>query len=264
MANTLTLRGVLTVATATTAALTHLNIIENGTYTPPEGYDGFDEVVANVPQPQPVIESKNITANGTYTAPSGVDGYSPVVVNVPQPQPVIESKNITANGTYTAPSGVDGYSPVVVNVPQPQPVIESKNITANGTYTAPSGVDGYSPVVVNVPTGATVTFNEQNVKLRDYDDGDTGWQPITTPLVNGKTYIVAVKDNTWTPSNVYYGILTFSSTTNITIEMADYTATIALQANWIKLDSLSRNINVDLYCNVAEVLTEYGDGLGGA
>lgn len=31
-----------------------------------------------------VIEALSITANGTYTAPDGVDGYSPVTVNVPQ------------------------------------------------------------------------------------------------------------------------------------------------------------------------------------
>ena len=68
----------------------------------------------------PVIESKSITANGTYTAPEGVDGYSPITVNVPTPTPVIESKSITANGTYTAPEGVDGYSPITVNVPLPQ------------------------------------------------------------------------------------------------------------------------------------------------
>ena len=30
------------------------------------------------------IEALSITANGTYTAPDGVDGYSPVTVNVPQ------------------------------------------------------------------------------------------------------------------------------------------------------------------------------------
>ena len=31
-----------------------------------------------------VVEELNITNNGTYTAPEGIDGYSPVVVNVPQ------------------------------------------------------------------------------------------------------------------------------------------------------------------------------------
>ena len=33
---------------------------------------------------EPVIEALSVTANGTYTAPDGVDGYSPVTVNVPQ------------------------------------------------------------------------------------------------------------------------------------------------------------------------------------
>ena len=37
----------------------------------------------NAGKSAPVIESLAVTANGTYTAPEGVDGYSPVNVNVP-------------------------------------------------------------------------------------------------------------------------------------------------------------------------------------
>ena len=33
---------------------------------------------------EPVIEALSVTSNGTYTAPDGVDGYSPITVNVPQ------------------------------------------------------------------------------------------------------------------------------------------------------------------------------------
>ena len=33
---------------------------------------------------EPIIEALEATSNGTYTAPDGVDGYSPVTVNVPQ------------------------------------------------------------------------------------------------------------------------------------------------------------------------------------
>ena len=33
---------------------------------------------------EPTIEALSVTSNGTYTAPDGVDGYSPVTVNVPQ------------------------------------------------------------------------------------------------------------------------------------------------------------------------------------
>jgi len=126
----------------------------------------------------PVIEPKNITANGTYTAPEGVDGYSPVTVNVPTTRPVIEPKNITANGTYTAPEGVDGYSPVTVNVPASQPVIEAKNITANGTYTAPEGVDGYSPVTVNVPQNCNM-YSSNNDQLRLYENVFNGIDILT-------------------------------------------------------------------------------------
>ena len=33
---------------------------------------------------EPIIEALSVTSNGTYTAPDGVDGYSPITVNVPQ------------------------------------------------------------------------------------------------------------------------------------------------------------------------------------
>lgn len=34
------------------------------------------------PTPEPIIESLNVSENGTYTVPEGVDGYNPVTVNV--------------------------------------------------------------------------------------------------------------------------------------------------------------------------------------
>ena len=45
---------------------------------------------------EPTIEALSITANGTYTAPDGVDGYSPITVNVPQdgsPDPIVITGN---------------------------------------------------------------------------------------------------------------------------------------------------------------------------
>lgn len=63
-----------------------------------------------------VIEPLSVTTNGTYTAPDGVDGYSPIEVNVPTPKPVLTSLAATKNGTYTPPSGTDGYNSVTVNV----------------------------------------------------------------------------------------------------------------------------------------------------
>lgn len=61
-----------------------LSVTENKEYKAVDyGCDGFDPVLVNVTAPEPVIQSKTITKNGTYTAPDGVDGYSPVIVKNP-------------------------------------------------------------------------------------------------------------------------------------------------------------------------------------
>ena len=65
---------------------------------------------------EPVIQSLEVTENGTYTAPEGVDGYSPVVVAVPEREITLQDKEITENGTYTADDGYDGLGAVTVNV----------------------------------------------------------------------------------------------------------------------------------------------------
>ena len=60
----------------------------------------------------PVIESKSITANGTYTAPEGVDGYSPITVNVPLPQNAYLLKSV-ANLPQAIASFNDGEDMVM-------------------------------------------------------------------------------------------------------------------------------------------------------
>lgn len=96
----------------------------------------------------PVIEEKNIIENGTYNVPEGIDGFNPVIVNVPERIPIINNLNVIENGTYNVPSGVDGFNPVNVNVPVP--VINRLEITSNGEYNAPTGVNGFNPVIANV------------------------------------------------------------------------------------------------------------------
>ena len=49
------------------------------TYKPSEMAAAIDAI-----QTGGTVEALDITANGTYTAPEGVDGYSPITVNVPQ------------------------------------------------------------------------------------------------------------------------------------------------------------------------------------
>ena len=52
------------------------------TYTPAEMATAISSIETGAAEP--VIEALSVTANGTYTAPDGVDGYSPITVNVPQ------------------------------------------------------------------------------------------------------------------------------------------------------------------------------------
>lgn len=60
----------------------------------------------------PVIRSLSVTENGTYTAPDGVDGYSPVVVEVPVPDGYVD----TTAADATADKILDGYSGFVDGV----------------------------------------------------------------------------------------------------------------------------------------------------
>lgn len=64
---------------------------------------------------EPVVEPLDVIENGTYTAPNGLDGYSPVTVNVPVPEGYIKPSGeleITENGNHD----VTAYQSVNVNV----------------------------------------------------------------------------------------------------------------------------------------------------
>lgn len=77
--------------------------------------------VIGIGEAEPVLEHLNVTENGTYTPGGGVDGFNEVTVEVSDIPAVINPLSVTENGTYTAPSGVDGYSPVTVNVDTSKP-----------------------------------------------------------------------------------------------------------------------------------------------
>lgn len=111
----------------------------------------------------PIIEALSVTENGTYTAPDGVDGYSPVTVNVPIPDGYIKPNgtlNIDKNGTYD----VTEKASAVVSIPEREIVLQYKTIESNGTYSADAGYDGLGQVTVNV-SGGTNTESEEVAAL---------------------------------------------------------------------------------------------------
>ena len=149
---------------------------------------GKDSFLSSADDVGAIIEQLLITQNGTYTAPEGVDGYSPITVNVPIPEGYIKptgAKGITENGSHD----VTEYASVNVNVESGDDVARSiinKTITAysdneittvgayafngcnkmtsvnlqNATYVGTSAFDGCSALTdVNLPNAKTVGGN---------------------------------------------------------------------------------------------------------
>ena len=111
------------------AVLTDLIATQNGLYIPPQGVDGFRQVLVDV---SPNLEELSVTSNGIYI-PSGVNGYSKVNVNVPNTYTNADEGKVVENGAL---------------IPQTS---RPNDITQNGNYDTTK----YNSVNVNVPNTYT-------------------------------------------------------------------------------------------------------------
>lgn len=231
------------IQTGTTPVLDTLNVSTNGTFTPPAGTDGYDEVIVNVPQ-SATLGTKSITANGTYSASSdNLDGYSQVTVNVPQVAPTHQSKSITitTNGTQTV-SPDTGYDyldsvEVTTNVQQSQETVDiyidlysstvqgrqfrSDELTVQYwdntgshviTFTAPSTYkswwedDGHHKITVPKNSIIMVTNNTLSSNLKYRDANQSYWSTYNNTITNasnGKSETMTYHDGTTTYSVLF-------------------------------------------------------------
>lgn len=179
----------------------NVQVTENGTrkIESSSGVDGYSPITieTNVPIPEPELDSITITENGTYTPPTGTDGYNEISVDVPAP--ILISKTITENGTYTPPTGTDGYNEISVNVQQQTNfILQNKNIIENNMYTTHDFTDqltvGKQYIVVysglaidNYPIfiGAFVKTSANNLITLDVGHGIQA--QLTISLTQSKT-----------------------------------------------------------------------------
>ena len=165
-----------------------LSVINNGTYTPKTGVDGFNSVEVNV---LPKLETLNATDNGTYTPSTGKDGFDSVTVDVPKEKHNVTSKSITANGVYNS-TGDEVWNEVSVNVPDKtfNKASVTKEYTANGQYSiaTPDGYDGISDVSVNVNVASSGGFDTKLLRALDLTSYDENMHQIRIIDVSGNDF----------------------------------------------------------------------------
>lgn len=140
-------------------------------YPDDEEQDGYRYVykgTLNAAEAAPVVQALTISENGTYTVPEGVDGYSPITVEVPVPEGYLKpsgTKTITANGSYD----VSEFEKATVNisttevpvVDQATPTIEVSSsglITASATQEAGQVAAGTKSATKQLTTLAAKTY----------------------------------------------------------------------------------------------------------
>lgn len=149
----------------------------------------------------PNLGTKTITANGTYQASTdNLDGYDEVIANVPNTYAAADEGKVVSNGalvsqgsaTYTSNNTYDTtlINSVTVNVSGGGgATLITKTITANGTYNASDdSADGYSQVTVAVPTNDPFPTLPSDYQRAEYIEcnGNQSAETSSVTIASGK------------------------------------------------------------------------------
>lgn len=251
MAESLYLKGKLSIIpSAEPAALTSLQVTENGDYTPPAGYDGFSDVSVAVPAIPAQLTGLSVTSNGDYTPPAGYDGFDEVNVNVPQSAARLTGLTATANGDYTPPAGYDGFDEVNVNVPGPVIEPTTIEIDSNGevTFTAGPGVDGCNPITVRTNVPNDFYFAAKNLNIGDTVTYVT--VSLEYAVAAGDKYLISVLDQNEINDAVI--TITFNSPIDIPLYGGAFGRIKFLSATTINLYSYGGNYR-NIYIRLTKI-----------
>lgn len=166
--------------------------IENGTYTPPEGFVGFDSIEINVPasgKSETIDVELNKSAQ-TIRPSVGFDGIGEV--RVPSSSLKTLSVSLTPNAQtfYAADEGVFGFSSV--------------SVPGFSTYVAPISVQDLTDAGIGL--GLTQTVTPQ--KIFGPDTEIKGFSSFQLPpaILQAKTVTLSTSEQTIEPTDGAYGL----------------------------------------------------------
>lgn len=219
---------------------------KGGTIPTNKNTNNLPDAIDSIPSGggEAVIEPIEITENGTYTAPEGVDGYSPIIVNVNADAWFASFFDNTISGEVTIPSSINSFG----NYTYAYSPFNGKNnitvLTVPNTVIKMTGWDGrYGSSLVrynahfrgNFPSDMLIRHNNLKTVVM-YEDTDASITPtyFIESCINLDTIII--RRNTFiqsTDSRMLYGDTKMDSGEGRIYVLPDLVETYKTATNWL-------------------------------